>query len=287
MKKERLLIAFMILAAFIIGFMFGRSEFRRAPSYKYVTEVKKIVPKAVKKKAPTAIVSPVLPEVLKKNKNPKVAIVMDDFGYNTNDMGEFFSAGHPITLSILPNQPYSAKIAEEAHSHGYEAILHLPMEASVKDVKEEPSTIKTSMSDAEIASRLKEEIAAVPYIDGVSNHMGSKATEDKRVMSAVARELKKKGMYFFDSLTSKRSVAREASKEAGIRYGRRDIFLDIPNDPIYIEKQILELRRMAFARGTVIAICHDRHNTISILKRMMPSMADDGIEFVFLSELVK
>jgi len=278
----------MFAAALIIGFIIGRSDFRRAPAYKYAPAVKKIVPKvAVKKKIPAAAVSMALPEISKKFKKPRVAIVMDDFGYNNNDMDDFFAAGYPITLSILPDQRYSAKIAEEAHSRGYEVILHLPMEASKNDVKEEPGTIRSSMSDSEIVSLLKSEIASTPYIDGVSNHMGSKATEDKRVMSIVAGELKKNKMYFFDSLTSGRTVAREASEAAGIRYGRRDIFLDLPNDPAYIEKQLLALRKIAFAKGAAIAVCHDRHNTIFILKKMMPIMADDGIEFVFLSELVK
>lgn len=287
MNKRHLFIVAVILAILAIGFMLGRSGVGRAPSYKYAPVSKKIAPKAVRKKIPAAIVSPVLPEVLKKFKKPRVAIVMDDFGYNAGDMEEFFAAGHPITLSILPNQRYSVKIAQEAHSRGYEVILHLPLEASKKDVKEEPGTIRTSMSDSEIISRLENELSGTPYIDGVSNHMGSKATEDMRVMSIITRELKKKSMYFFDSLTSKRSVAREASRDAGIRYGRRDIFLDIPNDIAYVEKQVLELRRIAFRRGTAIAVCHDRHNTMAVLKKMMPSMADDGIEFVFLSELVK
>jgi len=288
MKKGRFFAGALILAALIVGFMIGRLDFRRAPSYRYVPAVKSIVvPKIVKKKAAVAIAQTPLPEISKKFKNPKVAVVMDDFGYNASDMDDFFAAGYPITLSILPNQRYSEKIAREAHSRGYEVILHLPLEASKDDVKEEPGTIRTSMNDSEITSLLNIELASTPHIDGVSNHMGSKATEDRRVMSTVAGVLKKKKMYFFDSLTSRKSVAREASIDAGIRYGRRDIFLDIPNDPSYIEKQLLALRKMAFAKGSAIAVCHDRHNTISVLKKMMPLLAEDGINFVFLSELVK
>ena len=288
MNKGRFFAGALILAALVVGFMIGRLDFRRASSYRYVPAVKSIIlPKVVKKKAAASIAQAALPIISKKFKRPKVAVVMDDFGYNASDMDDFFAAGYPITLSILPNQKYSARIAEQAHSRGYEVILHLPLEASKDDVKEEPGTIRTSMSDSEITAILNDELASTPHIDGVSNHMGSKATEDRRVMSTVAGVLKKKKMYFFDSLTSRKSVAREASIDAGIRYGRRDIFLDIPNDPSYIEKQLLALRKMAFVKGSAIAVCQDRHNTIFVLKKMMPLLADDGIDFVFLSELVK
>jgi len=228
-----------------------------------------------------------LPSMVKKFTNPKIAIVMDDFGYNKNNLDELFSIKEPITLSILPDLKYSREIADLARSHGYEVILHLPLESHRKEVKEEIDTIKTGMAAKEVLARLAKDVESVPGLDGVSNHMGSKATEDKALMTTILTYLKKNNLYFFDSLTSEKSVCREVAGTVGVRYARRDMFLDNTNDANYIEEQLLKLRKFAFRNGRVIAICHDRKTTIAVLNKIMPDMVRDGIKFVYLSELTK
>ena len=133
---------------------------------------------------------------------------------------------------------------------------------------------------------LEQEIAEIPGLKGVSNHQGSKATEDKATMSIVIGDLKKRGLYFFDSLCTSKSVCREVAKSAGVAYAKRDMFLDDINSPESIEKEILSLRKLAYKKGSAIAICHDRKTTIFVLRKMMPLLADDGIVFVKLSDMV-
>ena len=70
-------------------------------------------------------------------------------------------------------------------------------------------------------------------------------------------------------------------------YAKREVFLDNTNSKDYIEKQVLSLRKLAFRKGSAIAICHDRKNTIAVLNRMIPLLAADGIKFVRLSDMVK
>jgi len=259
-----------LLIILIAGFFFWRGREAAPP------------PKIAKKKAAkvTAPVSGAL-------RRAKVAIVMDDFGYNMNDFDTLFSINEPITLSVLPGLKYSKTIAEYARGRGYEVILHLPLEPHRKDVKAETDTIRSGMVETEIASRLAKEIESVPHLSGVSNHMGSKSTEDKELMAAIFKYLKKRRLYFFDSLTSEKSVCREAAEAAGLRYARRDIFLDNTNRGEYVEKQLAALEKMAIKRGRAIAVCHDRKNTIAALVKMMPRMAKDGIEFVTLSDMAR
>lgn len=224
---------------------------------------------------------------VKKLYHPKVAVVMDDFGYNTNSLDGLFRIKRPITLSILPNLRYSREIAVSAKSKGYEVILHLPLEPHRKDVREEVDTINSRMDEKEVLARLESGIESVPGLKGVSNHMGSKSTEEKPLMTIIFSDLNKKKLYFLDSLTSKRSVCREVARKTGLRYAKRSIFLDNSNAEDYIRKQILEMRRLAFKNGRAIAICHDRINTVKVLGEMMPELASEGIDFVYLSELVK
>lgn len=227
------------------------------------------------------------PGVVKVYKRPRVAIVIDDFGYSKNNLDTFFGLKQPVTLSILPGQPYSREVAMLAKARGFEAILHLPLESGRNDVAEEADTIRSGMSEKEILLKLKKEIESLPEIDGVSNHMGSKATADTAVMTSIIKYLKSRGLYFFDSLTSEKSVCCKVAKTLGVKCARRDIFLDNSNNTAAIEKQLADLKSMAFKQGEAIAICHDRKNTALVLSRVLPEMAGEGVEFVRLSDLVK
>lgn len=227
------------------------------------------------------------PAAVKPVSKTKIAIVVDDFGYNMNNVQAFFDLKEPVTFAVLPNQPYSRKISAMAHAHGLDVILHLPLESWRSDAKEEPVTLRPEMSETEIAANIRKELAGVPDAGGVSNHQGSKSTEDRKLMTKVFRCLKQRDLYFLDSLTSPRSICSQAASEVGIKFVKRDRFLDNDNKPEAIEKQLNDLKKLALTRGKVVAICHDRKNTVLVLARVMPEMAKDGIEFVSLSELAR
>ena len=72
-----------------------------------------------------------------------------------------------------------------------------------------------------------------------------------------------------------------------MRFAKRDVFLDNSNDPEAIAVCLYDLRRLAQKRGWAIGICHYRKNTIKVLAKVMPEFAADGIDFVYLSDLVK
>ena len=278
MKIKIALIAVTIALMLSIAFIFWQSS--HMPGRKIVVSKKApVVKEAAKKRKFTA--------VQKRYSNPKAAIVIDDFGYNMNNIDRLFAIKKAVTFSVLPNLPYSKRIAEAASSKGYEVILHLPLESLDKAAPAETGTIKTGMDEKEILALLEKDIASVPGLRGVSNHQGSKATEDKRCMSIILSGLKKRSLYFFDSLVTDKSVCREAAAQAGVPYAKRDIFLDNQNNAEYIEKQILSLRKMAFKYGSVIAICHDRKTTTAVLSKMMPELVEEGIQFVYLSDMVK
>jgi len=281
MKNRTLLISVIVVAVLAACFLYLKNKEER-PRLRYAVK-KRTISSADKKRLPAVI--PV--GAAKRTREPRIAIVMDDFGYNKNNLEIFFTIKEPITLSVLPGLRYSGEVAREALSHGREVILHLPLEAHRKDVKEEIDTIRSGMKEGEITERLKREISSVPGIDGVSNHMGSKATEDKELMTGIFKYLKAHNLYFFDSLTSEESICGEAARSVGIPYARRDIFLDNINDPSAIEQELRVLKKMALKRGRAIAVCHDRKNTVTVLAKVLPEMTKEGIKFVRLSELLR
>ncbi|MFC1511931.1 divergent polysaccharide deacetylase family protein, partial [Candidatus Latescibacterota bacterium] len=57
----------------------------------------------------------------------KMAIVIDDFGYQPPDIAErLCNLRQTVTLSILPFQPFTRQIVDRARSTGTSYILHMP-----------------------------------------------------------------------------------------------------------------------------------------------------------------
>ncbi|NQU74365.1 MAG: divergent polysaccharide deacetylase family protein [Candidatus Omnitrophica bacterium] len=219
----------------------------------------------------------------------KIAIVLDDFGYNSKNVEAVFNLKRPVTFSILPHLPYSKAISTHAHRRGFETILHLPLEPyrEQRPIRPEANTITVDMETEEVKERLAKAIDSVPHIMGISSHQGSKATEDATLMKTIFMDLKERKLFFLDSLVSNKSVCKRVARKAGLRFNQRDIFLDNMEDFEYIKGQMEQLIRKAKAKGSAIGIGHDRKNTILALSKLMPEAQERGIEFVFLSELIK
>jgi len=224
---------------------------------------------------------PVLPHV----SAGKIAIVLDDWGYNLDSLPILNRMGYPITMSVLPNLSYSKVVARELKKYGFEVILHLPMEPQEK-YHLEKDTVLTWMNESQIKSILRRDLANLP-VAGVSNHMGSSATQDLKTMRIIFEELKKHNLYFLDSFVTSKSVCPDLAKKMRVRFAKRDIFLDNVEEAQYIMGQIYKLKLRAKFYGYAIGIGHDRKVTLEVLAKIMPQLEKEGYKFVFVSQLVK
>lgn len=216
----------------------------------------------------------------------KIAIVIDDWGYSLNNLEILEQIKYPLTVSVLPNLTYSRIISKELHTRGFEVILHLPMEPREK-YRLEKNTIMTYFNKETIISIIDEDLADIIYAKGVSNHMGSLATGDPKTMEVIGRELKRRNLYFLDSMVFSQSVCSDLARRMGLGFAKRDVFLDNIENPEYIKGQINKLKLRARTRGRAIGIAHDRRSTLEVLKEIMPELEREGYKFVFVSELVK
>ena len=117
--------------------------------------------------------------------------------------------------------------------------------------------------------------------------MGSKATEDKKLMSCILKDMKEYDLYFLDSMVTNKTVCRELSRNIGVRYISRSVFLDNEADAEYIKGQLRELANQAIATGWAIGIGHDRTLTIKTIAEMITEIRNMGIEIVPVSELLE
>jgi len=218
---------------------------------------------------------------------PRVAIVIDDVGFEAGPALELSRLGLHLTFAILPHQRYTRSLAASLHAAGHEVILHLPMEPlAYPALRPGEGAVSEAMSPTDIALAVARDLDEVPEAVGVNNHMGSRATADPRVMRAVLEVVQRRGLYFLDSRTTRETVGFEMAQTMGIPALERTIFLDDRREASYIEGQVRGLLRKAREEGTAVAIGHPDPVTVEVLKRSVDLLSSDEIRVVPASELV-
>lgn len=217
----------------------------------------------------------------------KMAIVLDDFGMSYDMVEKYNAMGVPFTYAVIPYKPYSTDIAKAGVAAGQDIIVHLPME-SEGDVTPEATTIRTTMSDAEIRSIAMKALDSVPYAIGVNNHQGSKATASSRVMKIVMKEVANRGFFFLDSRTSSTSVVTSVARSYGVSTGDNELFIDNSSDVDDIKEKLQEgaNRALRSPEKYIIVIGHARPNTARAVGEMIDSLRSQGIEFVLVRTLL-
>lgn len=234
-----------------------------------------------------AALPPDAPELPLPQKPPRVAIIIDDVGYDRLLAEKFIGLNAALTLSILPYSPHHKEIARSAHAQGAEIMLHLPMEPlEYPEVNPGPGALLTSMSPDELLKALDENLTAVPHVKGVNNHMGSKLTAHSEQVYQVFSVLKRWGLFFVDSRTTEASVCLPSARLLQLPFARRDVFLDNVQEPAAIRKQVWELVRLARSRGQAVGIGHAHSSMYNVFKEMLPELRQQ-IEFVPVSRLVR
>jgi polysaccharide deacetylase 2 family uncharacterized protein YibQ len=141
------------------------------------------------------------------------------------------------------------------------------------------------MSDEELLLQLKKNIADVPYISGVNNHMGSKFMTDEKKLILIFNELKKKKLFFVDSRTSNDTKAYAAAKKTGIQIAERKTFIDNNRDYNKIYANLINITKDNDVSPRII-IGHPYPETIRALKEATKVLQDKGVSIVPVSEIV-
>ncbi|GAB4302037.1 MAG: divergent polysaccharide deacetylase family protein [Desulfuromonadia bacterium] len=239
----------------------------------------------------TAVIPPPETSPLPGRRTPagggEVAIIVDDMGSSLPQLQSLMEIGHPLTFSIIPVLPHARDVAREAARRGYEVMIHLPMEPEGYPARRiEQDALLLSLSDDELRARVDRLAAAVPEAVGANNHMGSRFTASREKMDVVLRELKKRGLFFVDSVTTPKSVGYDTARRLEMRSARRQVFIDNDHDDASLRRQLERLADAARRHGSAIGICHPHPATIRVLSVVMPEMAREGIQFVFVSRLI-
>lgn len=219
------------------------------------------------------------------NASARLAIIIDDIGYSQIQSERAARLPGNFTLSILPFTPHGFAIAQLAHQLGKELMLHAPM-SNIQKISLGKGGLYSGMKREEFIATLHQDLASVPFIKGLNNHMGSQLTQEPEPMQWLMKDLAQRGLYFVDSRTTAKTRAFDIARENHLPSLKRDVFLDDDTQAPAIEFQLNRAIQLAKQRGFAIAIGHPYPTTMTMLENIQSTLEKHQITLVFVSKLL-
>jgi polysaccharide deacetylase 2 family uncharacterized protein YibQ len=219
-------------------------------------------------------------------KRIKIALIIDDLGNQEINGRAALELPGAITYAFLPQTPFATQLARDAHRLNKEVMLHQPMESDLGNPLG-AGALTLDMPKEEFLQTLKENLASVPHVAGVNNHMGSLLTRDPTTMRWLMNSLRESGLFFIDSRTTDQTVAETVARDQFVKTGRRHVFLDNVQQAEAVRRQLLSLIAMAKKQGSAIGIGHPYPETLAVLAEEIPKLEAAGIELVPVSSLIQ
>lgn len=221
----------------------------------------------------------------------KLAIVIDDLGYNGEGTDELLALPIPLTVAVMPFSENSGEDAQKAAAAGKEVIIHMPMEALQGKAEWVGKVgVFRNMTNEEIKAVVDEAYAILPDAVGMNNHMGSAIMEDTRCLGAVMDGLKERDGFFIDSVTTANSQGETLADERNIPFFARSVFLDSTDDVETVKKNLRKAAEIALRDGKALAIGHvgpeGGNVTVKAIQELIPELEEAGITFVTAGELI-
>lgn len=217
---------------------------------------------------------------------PMIALVIDDLGLDRKRTRQTLALKGPMTMAFIPYAKNLKKQTAMARANGHELLVHLPMEPLNKKIDAGPNHLHTHLAHEDLLDRIHWNLERFEGYVGVNNHMGSLATTDPEVMSALMTELRKREMLFLDSRTNPKSIATDLAGKEGVPFAVRNVFLDNVNEKGAVLKQLSLLEKVARRSGFAVGIGHPRDGTIAALKEWLPTIERNGFSLVPISQIV-
>lgn len=216
--------------------------------------------------------------------NGRLVLVMDDLGNQRSSGLDAIALPWVSTVAIMPGRPFTQELAEYAHELGKEVIVHAPM-SNLTDFPLGPMGLTRDHGSQSLLDNLRLAIDSVPFAVGLSNHMGSRLTQDVEAMSWIMRELRRQNLYYFDSRTISGTIAWKVADEHSVPWSMRQVFLDHYQTQEFIAGQ-WQLAQERVANGeTVTVIAHPYPETLAFFNDLA-DFPQNRLSLVPLSQIL-
>jgi len=160
-------------------------------------------------------------------RHARIALVLYGFGDDPAAADSVFALPAPFAVALLPAGRASPALFKAAHRRQREVVMLLPLEpVNYPQVNPGPGTLLVTMKPARIASAVDHYLDQAGAVCAVANHMGSLATQDMTVMTAVYRTLRQHRLPFVHVMPAAGAVCKTLASEMGVGYEEAGAVLD-------------------------------------------------------------
>ncbi len=216
-------------------------------------------------------------------KRKKLAIVIDDMGYNIELTHKFENLGLPLAFSFLPYAPYTHELSLEASNKGFVVMIHMPSQPKDYPIhKPGGYAIFLWTSKDETFKHLQEAYKIIPAALGLNNHMGSAILRDPTHLDYIMEFLKEHNLFFVDSATVRDSLGCVEAEKFNVPCSKREVFLDDLKQVGYIKGQIRRALNLLKKQDSVLAIGHCNEKTCEALYEMRSVLKKYMVPVIFV-----
>ncbi|MGH7731935.1 MAG: divergent polysaccharide deacetylase family protein, partial [Candidatus Eiseniibacteriota bacterium] len=221
----------------------------------------------------------------------RVALVLYGFGEDAAEADSFFALSAPFAVAVVPGGKSGERVLDCAHERQREVVLHLPLEPiNYPRVNPGPGTLLVSMSPRHIGSTVRRQLGRAGAVTAVANHMGSLATQDMTMMTALYRELKRRRVAFLHVTPAPGAVCKTLAAEMGVNYDEPDEVVDREareDNAKALDRRWSDLLEEARARGRLVVMMRATPLTKRWLPRALSSRRLGGVDIVPLAALLE
>jgi polysaccharide deacetylase 2 family uncharacterized protein YibQ len=217
----------------------------------------------------------------------RMAVVIYGFGEEEARADSFFATPAPFAVAVVAGLKSSPAVFRSAHEHGREVVLQLPLEPiNYPQVNPGPGTLTVTMKPSRIVAEVRRYLDQARPVAAVANHMGSLATQDMTVMSAVYRELRKSRLPFVHVTPVAGAVCKSLASDLGISYEEPDVVIDA-SDRAALERRWSAALKEAEARGALFVMVRATPASLGWLRRALDPKRMQGVSVVPPSTLLR
>jgi len=220
-----------------------------------------------------------------------VALVLYGFADDDSLASRLLALPVPFAVAIPPAAKASAALFKTSHERRREVVLQLPLEPiNYPQVNPGPGTVLVTMRPAQIAGLVHRYIDQGRPLIAVSNHMGSLATQDMAVMTAVFHELKRNSLPFVHVSPAAGAVCKDLAANLGVAYNEPDEIVDT-------ETRQTDGKLLAKRWSAILEEAHDREKmvvwvratplTLGWLAPALQGKLPPGVHIVPLSAVIR
>ncbi len=221
----------------------------------------------------------------------RLALVLYGFGDDAAEADSFFALRAPFAVAVVPGGKAGERVLDHARERQREVVIHLPLEPiNYPRINPGPGTLLVSMSSRRISSTVRRHLARAGAVTAVANHMGSLATQDMTVMTALYRELKRRRVAFLHMTPAPGAVCKSLAAQMGINYAEPDEVVDREarqDDAKSLDQRWGELLKEARARGRLVVMMRATPLTKRWLPQALTAKRLDGVDIVPLTALLE